>query len=90
MERRSIEGIWKLEKNNLLALMLKFPNFTKLFEIHTNARDFTIEGVFMQEGYIITFENKKLCRTQLWWPNHKKQLSYGMLPKNAITLFGDA
>jgi hypothetical protein len=70
--------------------MLKFPNFTKLFEIHPNARDFTIEGVLMQEGYPITFENKKLCRTQLWWPNHKKQLSYGMLPKNAITLFGDA
>jgi hypothetical protein len=42
--------------------MLKFPNFIKLFEVHTNANDFVIGGVFMQDGHPIAFENKKLCK----------------------------
>jgi hypothetical protein len=29
------------------ALVLKFPNFIKLFKVHNNANDFTIDGVFM-------------------------------------------
>jgi hypothetical protein len=32
--------------------MLKFLDFMKPFEIHTNASDFAIEGVLMQEGHL--------------------------------------
>jgi len=35
--------------------MLKFLNFTKLFEVHIDASDFTINGVLMQDGHLITF-----------------------------------
>jgi hypothetical protein len=42
------------------ALMLKFANFTKLFEIHTNAR-----RILMQKGHPIAFENKKFYGAQL-------------------------
>jgi hypothetical protein len=40
--------------------MLKFSNFTKPFEVHTNANDFAIDGVLMQNGHPIAFENKKV------------------------------
>jgi hypothetical protein len=45
--------------------VLRFPNFTKPFEIHTNASDFAISGVFMQDGHPIAFKNKKICGAQL-------------------------
>jgi hypothetical protein len=43
--------------------MLKFPNFTKPFEMHTTASGFTIKGVLMQTKYVITFERKKTNET---------------------------
>jgi len=40
--------------------MLKLPNFDKDFEIHSNVFDFVIRGILMQNGRLVTFENKKL------------------------------
>jgi hypothetical protein len=40
--------------------VLKLPDFDKDFEIHSNAYDFTIGGVLMQDGKLIAFESKKL------------------------------
>jgi hypothetical protein len=54
------------------TLALKFPNFTKPFEIQTDANDFGIGGVFMQDGHSITFKSKKICGAQLQWPTHEK------------------
>ncbi len=54
------------------ALVLKFLNFTKPFEVHINVSDFLIEAIFMQDGHPIAFENKKIYGTQLWWPIHEK------------------
>jgi hypothetical protein len=54
--------------------MLKFLDFIKSFKVHTDVNDFIIDGVFMQDGHPIAFENKKLCKTQLWWPTHEKEL----------------
>ncbi len=42
------------------ASMLKLPNFDKDFEIHSNVFDFAIKGILMQDGRLVTFENKKL------------------------------
>jgi hypothetical protein len=54
--------------------ILKFPDFTKPFEVHTNASGFAIGGVSMQEEHPFAFENKKLVRAQLRWPTHEKEL----------------
>ncbi len=54
--------------------MLKFPDFTKQFEIHTDANDFAIGGVLMQDGHMIAFKSKKLYGAQLRWPTHEKEL----------------
>ncbi len=42
------------------ASMLKLPNFDKDFEIHSNVFEFAIRGILMQDGRLVTFENKKL------------------------------
>jgi hypothetical protein len=44
-QQRAFEG---LKEKFSFALVLRFPNFTKLFKVHTNASDFAINGVFMQ------------------------------------------
>jgi hypothetical protein len=62
--------------------MLKFPKFTKSFKVHTNTIDFVISGVLMQDGHLITFENKKLCGAQLRWLTHGKELYMATLFKN--------
>jgi hypothetical protein len=40
----------------------------KPFEVHINVDDFTIKGLFMQNGHLIDFESNKLSRAQLRWP----------------------
>ncbi len=46
------------------APMLKLPDFDKEFEIHSNASDFVIGGVIVQEGRPMAFESKKLSETE--------------------------
>jgi hypothetical protein len=54
--------------------VLKFLDFTNLFEVHTNASDFAIRAIFMQCGHPNAFENKKLYGAQLRWVAHEKEL----------------
>ena len=54
--------------------MLKFLEFDKPFEVHTNASDFAIGGVLMQDGRPIVYESKKLDSHQRRWPTYEKEL----------------
>lgn len=59
-QQKSIEDL----KEKLLSTHdLKFPDFTKLFEVHTDVNNFAFERVLMQEVHLISFENKKLYET---------------------------
>jgi hypothetical protein len=44
--------------------MLKLFNFDRDFEIHSNAFDFAIGGILVQNGKSIAFKNKKLNETE--------------------------
>ncbi len=71
---RGIEnGVGVLKKRLSTLHVLKFPDFTKPFEVHTNAKGFAIGGMLMQEGHPFAFESKKLARTQLRWPTREKE-----------------
>ena len=44
--------------------VLALPDHTRVFEVHTNASDFAIGGVLMQERHPIVFESRKLNDTE--------------------------
>jgi len=56
------------------APMLKLPNFDKDFEIHSDASNFAIGGVIVQDGRPMAFESKKLSETERRWPTHEKEM----------------
>ncbi len=56
------------------APVLKLPDFDKDFEIHSDASDFAIGGVIVQEGRSVAFESKKLSKIERRWPTHKKEM----------------
>jgi hypothetical protein len=56
------------------ASVLKLPDFDKDFEIHSDASDFAIGGVLVQEGRPMAFENKKLNEMERRWPTHEKEM----------------
>ncbi len=56
------------------ALVLKLPGFDNAFEIHSDASDFAIEAVLMQDGRLVAFERKKLNDTEQRWPMLEKEM----------------
>ena len=40
--------------------MVALPDYTKVFEVHTNTSDFVIGGVIMQDRHPITYKSRKL------------------------------
>jgi len=51
--------------------MLKLLDFDKDFEIHSDAFDFAIGRVLVQDGKPVAFESKKLSEMEQRWPTHK-------------------
>jgi hypothetical protein len=54
--------------------MLKLPDFDKDIEIYSDASDFAIGRVLVQEGRPVAFESKKLSETEQRWPTHEKEM----------------
>jgi hypothetical protein len=56
------------------TLVLKLSDFDKDFEIHSDASNFAIGGVLVQDGRPVTFESKKLSERERRWPTHEKEM----------------
>ena len=50
-------------------------NHTKPFEVYTDASDFAIGGVIMQEGHSITYESRKLNDTKRRYTVQEKEMT---------------
>ena len=81
--KKSVLEIWdehcyrtfgELKRRLTSALMLKFPKFKKPFEVHTDASDFAIGRILMQERRPVAFESKKLLDVERRWPTHEKEM----------------
>ncbi|KAL9256840.1 Retrovirus-related Pol polyprotein from transposon 17.6-like protein [Drosera capensis] len=55
--------------------VLSLADHSKPFEVHTDASDFAIGGVLMQEGHPIAFESRKLNDTERRYSVHEKEMT---------------
>ncbi|XP_013594832.1 PREDICTED: uncharacterized protein LOC106302997 [Brassica oleracea var. oleracea] len=55
--------------------VLALPDFSLPFELHTDASDFAIGGVLMQNGHPIAFESRKLNETERRYTVQEKEMT---------------
>ncbi|GKA92164.1 putative nucleotidyltransferase, ribonuclease H, partial [Tanacetum coccineum] len=55
--------------------VLRLPDVTMPFELHTDASDFAIGGVLMQDGHPIAFESRKLNETERKYTVQEKEMT---------------
>ncbi|KAJ8627132.1 hypothetical protein MRB53_020439 [Persea americana] len=55
--------------------VLALPDFNKPYAVHTDASDFAIGGVLMQDGHPIAFESRKLNDTERRYTVQEKEMT---------------
>ncbi|KAI5671867.1 hypothetical protein M9H77_12231 [Catharanthus roseus] len=58
--------------------VLNLPDYSKSFEVHTDASDFAIGGVLMQDGHPIAYESRKLNETEPRWQDFLAEFDYSL------------
>ena len=54
--------------------MLKLPDFTKPFEIHTDTSDVAYGAMLIQDGHPVAYESKKFSDIEVRWSIHEKEM----------------
>ena len=57
-------------KKSVLMLL----DISKPFELQMDALDFALEGVLLQEGHLVAFENRKLFEAERRYREKEKEL----------------
>ena len=57
-----------------IAPTLRLPDFTKPFELETDACDIDLGAVLRQEKGVFTYESQKLRSAKLNYPTHEKEM----------------
>ena len=55
--------------------VLKLPDYTKPFQVQTDASDFAIGGVLLQDDHPVAYESRKLNDTERRYPIHDKEMT---------------
>ncbi len=72
---RCQQAFEELKKAIVEETVLTLPDYGKPFEVHTDASDFAIGGVLMQEGHPIAFESRKLNSTERRYTVQEKEMT---------------
>ncbi|GJR39352.1 putative nucleotidyltransferase, ribonuclease H [Tanacetum coccineum] len=64
-----------LKKAFMEEPVLRLPDVTMPFKFHTDASNFAIGGVLMQDGYPIAFESRKLNETERKYTVQEKEMT---------------
>ena len=64
-----------MKKRMITAPILKLPDFERPFEVHTDASDFSIGGVLMQDGHPVAYESRKLQDREQKYSVHEKKMN---------------
>ena len=54
---------------------MRLPDFELPFEVHTNALDWALGGVLVQDEHIVAFESRKLDVVEQRYNNHEKEMT---------------
>lgn len=54
---------------------MRLSDYGKSFEVHTDASDFAIGGVLVQEGHSMAFESRRLNNIERRYPTHEKEMA---------------
>ncbi|XP_021810678.1 uncharacterized protein LOC110753998 [Prunus avium] len=65
----------ELKRALMEELVLRLPDLTKPFEVHTDASDFVIGGVLMQDGHPLAFKSRKLNDTERRYTIQEKEMT---------------
>ncbi|GJU02833.1 transposon Tf2-12 polyprotein [Tanacetum coccineum] len=72
-----------LKKAAMEEPVLRLPDVTMPFELHTDASDFAIGGVLMQDGHPVAFESRKLNETERKYTPRKANVVADALSRTA-------
>ncbi|KAL0455585.1 UNVERIFIED_CONTAM: Transposon Tf2-11 polyprotein [Sesamum latifolium] len=68
------ESFDRLKRAMVTDPVLALPDMSKPFVVETDASDFALGGVLMQDGHPVAFENRKLKDVQRRYSVHEKEL----------------
>lgn len=63
-----------LKERLTLALVLALPDFTRPFKVQSDALNFVVGGVLMQDGHLVAYESRKLQDRERNYPAHEKEM----------------
>jgi hypothetical protein len=75
LDKKSKTAFVELKHRIVSAPVLKLPDFEKSFEVQTDASDFSIGGVLMQDGHPVAFESRKLQDRERRYLVHEKEMT---------------